>query len=192
MRCSDAGCAAVFLPFWDSCGWEIGSAEDYADVVALCEARGKEEAVDCLNTNSSTTQGFPAATSSPPCCRKEWPLNASATQTSTKSPQVFSNDNLFVKIDGTVKLTWVGTENVEEVENFQSMKAVSNGIRSGNIAKGGVFSYTFEKAGIYYFRSEVHESLKATVNVMDCQNCSGTLASLATTAVVRTVLLPEP
>ena len=39
LRCSDAGCAAVFLPFWDSCGWEIGSAEDYADVVALCEAR---------------------------------------------------------------------------------------------------------------------------------------------------------
>ena len=39
MRCSDAGCAAVFLPFWDSCGYEVGSAEDYADVVALCEAR---------------------------------------------------------------------------------------------------------------------------------------------------------
>ena len=39
LRCSDAGCAAVFLPFWDSCGYEVGSAEDYADVVALCEAR---------------------------------------------------------------------------------------------------------------------------------------------------------
>eukprot|EP01047_Picozoa_sp_COSAG01_P064657 COSAG01_NODE_8595_length_2725_cov_1.424219_2_plen_241_part_00 len=35
---SDAGCAAVFLPFWDSCGWELGSADDYAQVVSMCEA----------------------------------------------------------------------------------------------------------------------------------------------------------
>eukprot|EP01048_Picozoa_sp_COSAG05_P022642 COSAG05_NODE_4608_length_1440_cov_1.304251_2_plen_327_part_01 len=35
---SDAGCAAVFLPFWDSCGWELGSADDYAQVISMCEA----------------------------------------------------------------------------------------------------------------------------------------------------------
>ena len=140
-----------------------------------CVRWGKEEVVvDCLNSTSSTTQGFPAATSSPPCCRKEWPLNASATQTSTKSPQVFSNDNLFVKIDGTVKFTYLGFENVEQVDGFKDMKAVSGGIRSGNPTNGGSFIYTFAKAGVYYFRSQVHETLKAMVNVMDCQYCTGT------------------
>ena len=141
---------------------------------SMCVPWGKEEAVDCLNSTSSTTQGFPAATSSPSCCRKEWPLNASATQTSTKSPQVFSNDTLFVKIDGTVKFTYLGFENVEQVDGFKDMNAVSGGIRSGNPTNGGSFSYTFAKAGVYYFRSQVHETLKATVNVMDCQYCTGT------------------
>ena len=37
-RSCDAGCAKVFLPFWDSCGWELGSAEEYASVITLCEA----------------------------------------------------------------------------------------------------------------------------------------------------------
>eukprot|EP01049_Picozoa_sp_SAG25_P013151 SAG25_NODE_1956_length_2101_cov_21.696304_2_plen_148_part_00 len=42
-RSCDAGCAKVFLPFWDSCGWELGSAEEYASVIALCEARVADE-----------------------------------------------------------------------------------------------------------------------------------------------------
>ena len=42
-RSCDAGCAAVFLPFWDSCGWELGSAKDYAKIIALCEARAASE-----------------------------------------------------------------------------------------------------------------------------------------------------
>ena len=141
---------------------------------SMCVRWGKEEAVDCRNSTSSTTQGFPAARSNPPCCREEWPLNASTIQTSTKSPQVFSNDTLFVKIDGTVKFTYLGFENVEQVDNLKDMNAVSGGIRSGNPTNGGSFSYTFAKAGVYYFRSQVHETLKATVNVMDCQYCTGT------------------
>jgi hypothetical protein len=35
----DAGCAAVFLPFWDSCGSAMQGAADYSSVVALCEAQ---------------------------------------------------------------------------------------------------------------------------------------------------------
>jgi hypothetical protein len=42
-RSCDAGCAKVFLPFWDSCGWQLGSAEEYASVIALCEARVADE-----------------------------------------------------------------------------------------------------------------------------------------------------
>ena len=141
----------------------------------MCVRWGKEEAVDCLNTNSSTAQGFPAAKSNPPCCREEWPLNASTIQTSTKSPQVFSNDTLFVKIDGTVKFTWIGLENVEQVDGFKDMNAVSGGIRSGSPTNGGSFSYTFAKAGVYYFRSQINDdTLRATVNVMDCHYCTGT------------------
>ena len=116
--------------------------------------------------------------SSAPCCREEWPLNASATQTSTKRPQVYSNDTLFIEIDGTVKFTYLGFENVEQVDGFKDMNAVSGGIRSGNPTNGGSFSYTFAKAGVYYFRSQVHETLKATVNVMDCQYCTGTVLTL--------------
>ena len=116
--------------------------------------------------------------SSAPCCREEWPLNASATQTSTKRPQVYSNDTLLIEIDGTVKFTYLGFENVEQVDGFKDMNAVSGGIRSGNPTNGGSFSYTFAKAGVYYFRSQVHETLKATVNVMDCQYCTGTVLTL--------------
>ena len=66
-RCySDAGCAAVFLPFWDSCGWELGSASDYANVVSLCEAlvHGAENGVcDCSDgyTGAHCEQPAPAA-----------------------------------------------------------------------------------------------------------------------------------
>ena len=116
--------------------------------------------------------------SSAPCCREEWPLNACATQTSTKRPQVYSNDTLLIENDGTVKFTYLGFENVEQVDGFKDMNAVSGGIRSGNPTNGGSFSYTFAKAGVYYFRSQVHETLKATVNVMDCQYCTGTVLTL--------------
>ena len=133
---------------------------------------------------AASTQGWngdwnqSTVNSSAPCCREEWPLNACATQTSTKRPQVYSNDTLLIENDGTVKFTYLGFENVEQVDGFKDMNAVSGGIRSGNPTNGGSFSYTFAKAGVYYFRSQVHETLKATVNVMDCQYCTGTVLTL--------------
>ena len=31
----DAGCASVFLPFWKTCGWQLGSEQEYANLVSV-------------------------------------------------------------------------------------------------------------------------------------------------------------
>jgi len=48
---------------------------------------------------------------------------------------------------------------------------VSSGGRSGDPANGGSFTHTFTTAGTYYFRSQIHQTLRVKVTVMDCVSC---------------------
>jgi len=64
-----------------------------------------------------------------------------------------------------------GFENVEQVGGFVSYMPVSSGGRSGDPANGGSFTHTFTTAGTYYFRSQIHQTLRVKVTVMDCVSC---------------------
>eukprot|EP01046_Picozoa_sp_COSAG06_P031861 COSAG06_NODE_3137_length_5802_cov_19.787480_5_plen_502_part_00 len=48
---------------------------------------------------------------------------------------------------------------------------VSDGIQSGDPSNGGTFTHTFDTAGEYYFRSQVHDFLQAKVTVTECVSC---------------------
>ena len=52
--------------------------------------------------------------------------------------------------------------------NYQT---VSGGIRNGNPDNGATFTHTFDTPGVYFLRSQVHETLQAKVTVMDCVSC---------------------
>ena len=107
----------------------------------------------------------------PPCCREEWQAAPTVTQATTSSPQVFDEDDIMVRIGGQVTFAWTGFENVEQVSDFDSYTPVSDGIRSGDPTSARSFTYTFDTAGEYYFRSYVHESLQVKVTVMECVSC---------------------
>ena len=85
--------------------------------------------------------------SSAPCCREEWPLNACATQTSTKRPQVYSNDTLLIENDGTVKFTYLGFENVEQVDGFKRFLCWRKGL-TREMLEYKVWARAMKKAAI--------------------------------------------
>ena len=65
-----------------------------------------------------------------------------------------------------------------ELQNVNARRTLQKGVparRSGNPAKAGSFSHTFSKPGVFFFRSEVHQSLQLKINVMDCAVCTGPL-----------------
>ena len=162
---------------------DLGSQESLACQCAVCEdqpAGGDmcvpwktPQACDCLG-QASTSQPFPASTSSPPCCRQEWPAALTVTQTSTAPPQVYSQNDVKIKINGAMTFVFTGFDNVQQVDDFTSYTPTSNNaIRSGNPANGGTFSHTFTSAGVYFFSSQTHATLKIKVAVVDCTFCSG-------------------
>ena len=68
----DPGCAAVFLPFWASCGSAMQGAADYSGVVALCQAQVAEEQGSkfhcaCAKGWSGTLCTEPTGCDSSPC-----------------------------------------------------------------------------------------------------------------------------
>ena len=60
---------------------------------------------------------------------------------------------------------------MEEVEDFVDYQTVSGGIRNGNPDNGATFTHTFDTPGVYFLRSQVHETLQAKVTVMNCVSC---------------------
>ena len=109
--------------------------------------------------------------SNPPCCREVWPAATTLTQTSMVDPQVYSEDDIRVRVGGQVTFTFIGFENVEQVGDFVSFVPAASGIRSGDPVNGGTFAHTFNTAGTYYFSSYVHQTLRVKVTVMDCVSC---------------------
>ena len=68
----DPGCAAVFLPFWASCGSAMQGAADYSGVVALCRAQVADEQASgfqcaCAQGWSGTLCTEPSPCDSSPC-----------------------------------------------------------------------------------------------------------------------------
>ena len=52
------------------------------------------------------------------------------------------------------------------------MEPVADGITSGDAPiEGGSFTHTFDTAGEYFFWSDVHQTLRAKVTVLDCVTC---------------------
>ena len=139
---------------------------------SMCVPWGVSKPVDCINSTAEEEHSFPRPAGGLPCCRAEWPLFVATTQASTKAPQVFPSPDITVRTGALVTFTWTGFENLEQVDNFNSLSAVTSGIRSGNPSYGGQFNFTFAKQGIYYMRSQVHESLRVAVTVMDCVYCA--------------------
>ena len=57
------------------------------------------------------------------------------------------------------------------MEDFVNYQTVSGGIRNGNPDNGATFTHVFDTPGVYFLRSQVHETLQAKVTVMDCVDC---------------------
>ena len=160
--------------------------------------RAFTSATGCLGTpdqgfnDPTTTQLFPVselkASGRPPCCRKEWPHNVTVEQVSTADSEVFSQDDIEMKICGVLTFKWHGFENVEQVSDtwdpYDGRQPVSQSgvgapslfqfIRSGDPSTGGEFHWTFSQPGKYYFRSYFTNSIRVKVTVMDCSYCTVT------------------
>eukprot|EP01047_Picozoa_sp_COSAG01_P015226 COSAG01_NODE_758_length_13805_cov_23.267912_14_plen_380_part_00 len=138
----------------------------------MCVPWQAPQPCECLG-QAPSSQPYPAATSNPPCCRQEWPAAVTTTQTSTAPPQIYSTPEVKIKINGSVTFVFTGFENVQQVADFTSYTPTANGIRSGNPTNGGTFTHTFGTAGVYFFSSQTHTTLRVKVTVMDCTFCRG-------------------
>lgn len=139
-----------------------------------CVPFGTMSACNCVDSSGSTNpvrQTYPINQSDVGCCRLEWPSETTVTQARTSTPQVYDRDDIFIKVGGSVSFVVLGFENVEQVHDFVDFVSVSGGIRSGNPDNGLTFTHTFDTLGVYYFRSQIHQSLQAKVTVMDCVDC---------------------
>jgi hypothetical protein len=90
---------------------------------SLCASYGPVTPCECEDSSGSTDpvrQGYPMTQSSPPCCREIWPAATTVTQTSMVDPQVYSQDDILVRVGAQVTFTFTGFENVEEVGDFAS------------------------------------------------------------------------
>ena len=66
-RHSDAGCAAVFLPFWRDCGSKLAQTDAYLSVVALCEARVAGYQCSCVGGWGGANCDEPSSCDGDPC-----------------------------------------------------------------------------------------------------------------------------
>ena len=147
---------------------------DFPVGAVLCVPFGSTSPCDCIDSSGSTNpirQTYPMTQSEPKCCRSEWLRALTLTQARTSSPQEYDQDDVLVKVGGEVTFVMMGFENVEQVYDFVDFLPVTGGIRSGDPANGVTFTHTFDTPGVYFLRSQVHETLQAKVTVMDCVDC---------------------
>jgi plastocyanin len=147
---------------------------DFPVGAVLCVPFGSTSPCDCIDSSGSTNpirQTYPMTQSDPKCCRSEWLPALTLTQARTSSPQEYDQDDVLVKVGGEVTFVMMGFENVEQVYDFVDFLPVTGGIRSGDPANGVTFTHTFDTPGVYFLRSQVHETLQAKVTVMDCVDC---------------------
>eukprot|EP01046_Picozoa_sp_COSAG06_P021370 COSAG06_NODE_1603_length_8956_cov_6.771029_3_plen_1532_part_00 len=148
-------------------------ASDDVDT-SLCTPFGPATPCECEESTSidPVRQVYPMTQSNPPCCRETWSPDVTVTQIRTSEPQEFDDEDVVIKVGGQVTFAMTGFENVEQVHDFVDYLSVSDGIRSGDPANAGTYTHTFDAPGVYYFRSQVHESLQVTITVMDCVSCA--------------------
>ncbi|MEC9052251.1 MAG: hypothetical protein VX747_07315, partial [Actinomycetota bacterium] len=129
----------------------------------MCVPWGAAEPCDCVDTSGSTDPvrvAFGTNTGDQVCDRLEWVSTKTLAQTPGSSPEVFPEDDIQIRIRGQVTFSWLGWGLIEQVGDFATFEAVSDGIRSGDTpAQDGSFTHTFDTAGEYYFASPVHDSL---------------------------------
>ena len=68
-RTCNAGCAALFLPFWAECRTALGKgSQHFEPVVAMCEAAASDAPSLARQLNVACSDGTPAAQCVPECC----------------------------------------------------------------------------------------------------------------------------
>eukprot|EP01046_Picozoa_sp_COSAG06_P012705 COSAG06_NODE_755_length_12532_cov_10.124990_4_plen_605_part_00 len=140
----------------------------------LCEPWQESAECECsaddAPAGAPVRQTFPVTQADPECCRAEYLEAVTVTQMRVDLIEVYSQNEVVIKINGQVTFVFTGFENVEQTDS--SWQRVDGGIRSGDPANGGTFQHTFDTPGEYYFASYVHPSLQLKVTVMDCVFCN--------------------
>ena len=124
--------------------------------VGLCEPWENSTACECSVASGAAggapyRQGYPVTQAQPECCRSEYLRNVTLTQMRVNLEEVYSQDEVLLKIDGQVTFEFTGWENVEQTDS--SWNVLPGGIRSGDPGVDSSFQHTFATPGEFYFAS---------------------------------------
>ena len=91
--------------------------------------------------------------------------NSPDTSQSTVAGTIYIKDKIFappqISIPKGSAVSWVNNDNIEHTVTIDQ----GNGPRSGNIAPGVTYSYTFETAGSFQYHCDIHRSMRGTIVV---------------------------
>ena len=86
-----------------------------------------------------------------------------AVATSTVAIQNYDFSPMAIKVKTGTTVTWTNKDSVHHTVTMDS--GSSGGPKSGDLAMGQTYSYTFKKAGTYAYHCEIHPQMHGTVVV---------------------------
>jgi plastocyanin len=127
-------------------------------VGAFALAKGKKAD---NNSTAKTSDSMNMTSNTPAASGSSSSSSSSATDKVNIQNFAFSPAAITVKV-GT-KITW--TNNDAAPHTVTADSASSDAPASSNVANGGTYSFTFNKAGIYAYHCAIHPSMHGTVTV---------------------------